>query len=819
MASVSPIAQARSRGPFFTRRALFSRHLERTHAESFRTLAPGAHARSARGDQARKGRKKERGARGLGGLLCRRCLCMMYRPGCGRSNMISSSRPKDSSSSGSRCSRSGASTTPTTGSARGRSPRRSRSPSPRGRRHRSPSSGRSSRRSPSPRRSSRRHSPGQCSRSPGRRSRSPGRHSRSPGRHSRSPGRHSRSPGRRSRSQHSESSVEQNLRITVGNDRYGIDTPERKRLCDRLGSPVDSLSDVDRDDLADGPIFSRSLLHRRSLERYPSQPQYLYRPDEAPAMPKKSILKKRVDDHSVQPEVFSCSSSSIKEPPLLSNPSSLPQRSSVAPFSLEVENFLKQFNKSAVAESTIASYSKVHPQFSQPSLRGSKERISDEKNRASRKQKVIEEIEKLKAEQEARQKKLHYLRAELNRLSKQQGELLRKKRREKDGHKDPLLIEVNRLQDNIVKEITQLKMNADAAEKKQSELDKVAQILGINIFEKSRKLSSESKDSSENARIQEKTSDLVKESKTNSDRFRGKSPKPMESSSQPLQRTSIYDYYDTGNHWCKDCNTTCGTMFDFFTHMHNKKHRQTLDPYNRPWAAKTQIETKQEVTKRIDKIPVPAKGSEFLIPVTGYYCQLCSEFFGDQISAEQHVKSHLHNEKYKKHVDENPLYEERRNLDHQAGLSVIQETERRLRRKLCEKQKEEKDEKTTKIAKKEETKNIKELGDGNNEYEISKKKEIPNGEKCGIKLKLKKDDKEIEKKEDRKEESEKESKLTTFGKFSWRKSERDEKNQGKDVAVSKEESPEESKDKESALLYCRYLQDHHCHYLYHSHHP
>ncbi|XP_070788599.1 zinc finger protein 318-like [Pituophis catenifer annectens] len=1247
---------------------------------------------------------------------------MMYRPGCGRSSMIPSSRPKENSSSGPRCSRSGASTNPTPGSSRGRSPRRSRSPSPRGRRHhRSPSGGRPPRRSPSPRRSSRRHSPGPRSHSPGRRSRSPGRRSRS--------------PRRRSRSRHSESSVEQNLRITVGNDRYGIDTPERKRLCDRLGSPVDSLSDMDRDDLADGPIFSRSLLRRRSLERYPSheenqaspfsrrhdedyhnrdvflhqsdynmnyeerkrtdsretdregelhrkslyalddrgrepkrprydrndrlldmnmepqgflsgtrkyrkrsfsrspsttylnedfrelesarrkrkeeelsrnlsrelsgnsyamtgstnstkssEPQYLYRPDEAPAMPKKSILKKRVDDHSVQPEVFSSSSSSIKEPPLLSNHSSLPQRSNVAPFSLEVENFLKQFNKSAVAESTsketqgsepdwrpfsgphkntlpaeqnsenflkqkephestsesvdhpgdfllpherasqdgsgfsrilgileamadsnnteekkknsfpddledeekflygdddddcntsspstqkltlsdgkesvspkidspppssvkpesldesrpeyekihnllktigldigvaeigklaartqerlhgkksshspdrysgasskpemwerrrnrsetyspesnqkhtlsptasyplskvissvtksdhntskmlgrdnpvntveqsvpplslipsappslpnltptppsvsqyrlspfspfptpqlpqnyppptmappgydayghymayaasgwpmyaqqtdpgltdmhglvtltvppnptrpnlrvietvstakgtpdikrddsvlvqiptVAPYSKLHSPFSQSSLRGSKERLSDEKNRASRKQKVVEEIEKLKAEQEARQKKLHYLRAELNRLSKQQGELLRKKRREKDGHKDPLLIEVNRLQDNIAKEIAQLKMNADAAEKKQSELDKVAQILGINIFEKSRKLSSESKDSSENARIQEKTSDLIKESKTNSDRFKGKSPKPMESSSQPLQGTSIYDYYDTGNHWCKDCNTTCGTMFDFFTHMHNKKHRQTLDPYNRPWAAKTPNETKQEVTKRIDKIPVPAKGSEFLIPVTGYYCQLCSEFFGDQISAEQHVKSHLHNEKYKKHVDENPLYEERRNLDHQAGLSVIQETERRLRRKLCEKQKEEKDEKTTKTAKKEETKNIKELGDENNECEISKRKEITNGEKCGIQLKLKKDDKEMEKKEERKEESEKESKLTTFGKFSWRKSERDEKNQGKDTAVFKEESPEEGKESKS----------------------
>lgn len=91
------------------------------------------------------------------------------------------------------------------------------------------------------------------------------------------------------------------------------------------------------------------------------------------------------------------------------------------------------------------------------------------------------------------------------------GEMLRKKRREKDGHKDPLLVEVNRLQENIVKEITQLQIVAEAAEKKQSELDKVAQILGINISEKSRKPSTESKDSSEknkseNIRSQEKTS-------------------------------------------------------------------------------------------------------------------------------------------------------------------------------------------------------------------------------------------------------------------------------------------------------------------------
>ncbi|XP_066474463.1 zinc finger protein 318 [Tiliqua scincoides] len=1256
----------------------------------------------------------------------------MYRTAGARSALSSSSRSKESGSSASRSSRSGASKS---GSTRGRSPRRSRSPSPRGRRYRSPSSSRSSRRSPSPRRSSRRHSPGRHSQSSGRRSRSrsPDRHSRSrsPDRRSCSTDRRSRSPGRRSPSHHSESSVEQSLQITVGNDRYGVDTPERRRLSDRLGSPVDSLSDVDRDDLADGPIFSRGLSRPRSVERYPShekspspynmrrdegyrsrdvflhqsdysmnydrlqdlpresdrdgelhrkslyssedrgrdakrprydrddrlldvnidsqgflpgtrnyrkrslsrspsptyldedfrelesarrkreeeelsrrlsrelpgsdylipgltnpiqssEPRYLYRPDEAPAMPKKSILKKRLDEPSVQPEAFSSSSASVKEPPLLSNHPPLPQRTCIAPFSSEVENFLKRFNKNAVAESankesqgnacdwrkysglqqntfsfdqnfgsflkqkeyhevtsepvdrqsdfllpherasqdgsgfsrilgmmadstsiqekrrrsfpdiedeekflygddeddatirspptqnitgsggkepvsqkvsslssssttvkpdapeesrpeyekihdllktigldigvaeigklaartqerlhgkkpscspdrhlvashkpesqkmrrsrsdtrspesmpkrslspsgsyssskaissvskseyikskpvgrdnpvrtpersvppvslipsappalpnlpptptsvsqysvsrfspftatqlppnyptptiappgydayghymayaasgwpmyappqqgepavsdvhglvtltvppnptrpnlrvietvstgkgtseikrddsalvhipTTATYSRLLPQFSQPSIKGAMERVSDERNRASQKQKVIEEREKLKAEQEARQKKLHYLRTELERLSKQQGEMLRKKRREKDGHKDPLLVEVNRLQENIVKEIAQLQINAEAAEKKQSELDKVAQILGINIFEKSRKQSTENKDSSEknkseNAKSQEKTSSSIKESKTSSDKPTNKSPKPTESSSQPskhFQLANIYDYYDTGNHWCKDCNTICGTLFDFFTHMHNKKHRQTLDPYNRPWASKTQTETRQEVTKRIDKIPLPAKGSEFLIPVTGYYCQLCHEFFGDQISAEQHVKSHPHNEKYKKHVDDSPLYEERRNLDRQAGLSVIQETERRLKRKQCEKQKEDRDEKTAKVSKKEEPKGSKELRE---EDEISSMNEDSTSQKFGIKLKLKKDHKETEK-EGRKEESQTESRQSSFGKFSWKKTEKDERNQSKD------ESAEEGKDKES----------------------
>lgn len=63
-----------------------------------------------------------------------------------------------------------------------------------------------------------------------------------------------------------------------------------------------------------------------------------------------------------------------------------------------------------------------------------------------------------------------------------------------------------------MKEISELHKESDAADKKQSELDKVAQILGTNIFEKPWKPAVETKDSLEknsesaNAKGLEKTS-------------------------------------------------------------------------------------------------------------------------------------------------------------------------------------------------------------------------------------------------------------------------------------------------------------------------
>ncbi|XP_029448722.1 zinc finger protein 318 isoform X2 [Rhinatrema bivittatum] len=430
------------------------------------------------------------------------------------------------------------------------------------------------------------------------------------------------------------------------------------------------------------------------------------------------------------------------------------------------------------------------------------EKISDEKNEAFQKQKVIEEREKLRSERDTQQKKISYLRAELESLRKQQGELLRKKRREKDGHKDPLLVEVNRLQDNIIKEITELRKMSEISEKKQTELDKIAQILGISIPEKVRKIDTKELPVEKNSRLEktrspEKSAVLPKDSKLSTEKPAVKGPKPPEPAAKPsirpFQLADIYEYYDAGNHWCKDCNTVCGTLFDFFTHMHNKKHRQTLDPYKRPWAVKSQKEVKGTF-KPIDRLTVPAKGSEFLIPITGYFCQLCEEFFGDQICAEQHVKCYNHNAKYKKYVDENPLYEARRSLDHQAGLAVIVEVDRRrqseLKRKLGDKSTEEKDEQKSKVAKRE----GEHVGKGNSETETTRSK-TESGQKYG---KSKKE----EKKEEKEDRSSKKEPVTTssFGKFTWKKKEED-KRRGVVAASTKWDSTggnKLEKDKEKA---------------------
>ena len=71
------------------------------------------------------------------------------------------------------------------------------------------------------------------------------------------------------------------------------------------------------------------------------------------------------------------------------------------------------------------------------------------------------EQEQLQREKEERQKRLVLLERELDKLRRQQGEMMRKKQKQRDGHKDPLLVENSKLQDEISKQISALRKNVE----------------------------------------------------------------------------------------------------------------------------------------------------------------------------------------------------------------------------------------------------------------------------------------------------------------------------------------------------------------------
>lgn len=77
---------------------------------------------------------------------------------------------------------------------------------------------------------------------------------------------------------------------------------------------------------------------------------------------------------------------------------------------------------------------------------------------------------------------------------------MRKKRREKGGHKDPLLQEISRLQEEVVAQISSLRREHLEAEKKRTEIDAVALILGLSPSDRPRKASQSSGQQEEKAR-------------------------------------------------------------------------------------------------------------------------------------------------------------------------------------------------------------------------------------------------------------------------------------------------------------------------------
>ncbi|KAG9463105.1 hypothetical protein GDO78_022426 [Eleutherodactylus coqui] len=403
--------------------------------------------------------------------------------------------------------------------------------------------------------------------------------------------------------------------------------------------------------------------------------------------------------------------------------------------------------------------------------------------------KVLEELDSVRKEHKVKNENLKTLSAKVEQLRTQQGLLLRKKRREKDGHKDPLLEELNSVLESAQKQISSLCEEINTTKHKQQQLTKVAEILGVNpteLVEKSEpkkeqrssgspaptrdsdnesrtsndsksandlktttdplskvdlkaKSSSKSEDDAKSLgaahlpNVTKKSEDvqskgtppvaspnsknspephspcLSKSEDTikSRDKSRSKSPQPCppppSSKTQPQSEeprlfdiSEVFEYYDSGSHWCDDCNAICLTLFEFLLHLHEKKHIQCAKGLKRPWAKKKDSEPS---TPKKQKVNVPLKGTEFMTPTEGFYCGLCDELFPDLVEAELHLKSYAHNDKYKKYIEAHINYEAIRREKKKAKLTLAQTQQKR---KIAEQKREEYERSRSKKLKKEE---------------------------------------------------------------------------------------------------------------------
>ncbi|XP_076353953.1 uncharacterized protein LOC143248903 isoform X2 [Tachypleus tridentatus] len=370
-------------------------------------------------------------------------------------------------------------------------------------------------------------------------------------------------------------------------------------------------------------------------------------------------------------------------------------------------------------------------------------------------------------------KQLNLLMAEVERLRKTQGEMMRKKQREKDGHKDPLLLENSKLQDEIGKQITDLKKIVEETEKKIK--------FGMRPF-------------------------YLQEAESVCQEF-----KKAEENIEEIMR---FEYFDPGSHWCKLCNEVNFTLPQVFDHLHSNKHKQKMDALDRPWASENKKKRPLE-KPNVQKIIIPLKGVQFIYPISGFYCSLCKEFMGDGACADEHLKSQEHNRNYTKFTLLNPSYERQWNLD--KSTSTVQQEKKRQKEEekeqLAKRRKQEKEaEKRTKAVKEIEKRNKAEKEKNKEVSELeedfvtpsTKKPPTPTEEaqeklkSKGIKLTLLGDKsksetqkKDVESKRDMKPQvviigkapnyksmlatsKVEDTKISGFGKFNWKKNEQEE---------------------------------------------
>ncbi|XP_063774834.1 zinc finger protein 318-like [Pseudophryne corroboree] len=356
-----------------------------------------------------------------------------------------------------------------------------------------------------------------------------------------------------------------------------------------------------------------------------------------------------------------------------------------------------------------------------------------EANCRSETEKIIVTGELNKKEHTAKTENLQTLNTKTEQLSNHQGLLLQEKPTENGGQKDPILEELNSFLSSDQKQISSLNPELDETKEKKQNLikgsdgeseagsDSEAKTKSssdpVSLRDKhmsdplnqgniksgevpssasSSNLPSSTVNSEEdikhrctppkssphlidksepNSSCFSKTDSLISQNKLKPKSTRSRAPSSKSSSEQkePTLNSELFeycdycDYCDYGGYWCEDCCTTFMSPPEFLLHLHDEKHTLNLKEQKKPWAKK-----KANTTVRKQNVNVPLRGPEYMLPIRGYYCELCKELFPDYVAALEHLKTHAHNEKYKKRVNRNCNYELKRHKSKKQELLAAQ---------------------------------------------------------------------------------------------------------------------------------------------------
>ncbi|KAK3093113.1 hypothetical protein FSP39_011209 [Pinctada imbricata] len=497
----------------------------------------------------------------------------------------------------------------------------------------------------------------------------------------------------------------------------GYAAPAKPRYADTGHSPIPSLASSN---LKSVPIQDKNSSDAKKHRRTEKESSLDRERERAPSS---SSLKELKNVDSPRSKSESTKSLPLENIRVISAVDSGSQRLVLPPKSEQSKYVLKQSDDWDTPKSKkIGSSPKV----------GEKRTLSESSDHSQKSQELSsKQIEKLRKEKEIRQQRILALEEELQKLRKQQNEIMRKKRRQKDGHKDPILMQNSKLQEEIAQQISKLRKASEQNEKRMSTPDKK------DGPPESKKLKEQKKDeptqkpppkSEEITEPQEKKV-TAKDVRDKLEAASNTEQKPKQFSFQVKGELKVrYEYFDQGIHWCKSCNIVYSSLQIYMQHLHTANHLKSLCQYDKPWTPEEMKNPpKKPAAKKTSVLPV--KGSEFLIPTSGFWCSLCKVLVGDIACGEFHMKSDAHHENYLAYTKDNPFYEQRRNLDKATALSSKREENlknREIERKFELNPEQKQKDKRIKEKQKNFEKEVKELDDDEPQrHSTSSKKMLP----------------------------------------------------------------------------------------------